>query len=62
MKNSETSFIFAVIILCLISISCTDKQSDTKLPRSVPEAEGIFSKAIIAVLAMLPVCKIIDLY
>ncbi len=44
MKNIVTSFIFAVIILCLIGISCTDVQSDTKIPRSVPEAEGISSK------------------
>ena len=41
---------FAVIILCLTLISWTKKQVSTSLPRSVPEAEGVSSRNIIAFL------------
>jgi hypothetical protein len=42
---------FAVILVCFSLISCTNKQAaDKSLPRSVPEAEGVSSKAIITFL------------
>ncbi len=50
MKNNLTASLFAVILLCLICISCMDKQADSSLPRSIPEAEGVSSKAIITFL------------
>lgn len=42
---------FALIILCFALISCTEiQQAGKSLPRSVPEAEGVSSKAIITFL------------
>jgi CubicO group peptidase (beta-lactamase class C family) len=41
---------FPVIILFLGLIACTDKPATISLPRSIPEAEGVSSKAIITFL------------
>ncbi len=43
---------FAAILICLTLVSCTNKQQvvEKYLPRSVPEAEGVSSKAIITFL------------
>jgi CubicO group peptidase (beta-lactamase class C family) len=45
----EKSF-FAVILFLFTIVSCTNKNETTSLPRSVPEAEGVSSKAIITFL------------
>ncbi len=41
---------FAVITLCFVITSCTNKQVSNSLPGSVPEAEGVSSQAIITFL------------
>jgi CubicO group peptidase (beta-lactamase class C family) len=50
MKRIFIKSLFALIILCLTIISCTKKEVITSLPRSVPEAEGVSSRAIITFL------------
>ncbi len=51
MKKNLNRSIFAVIILFLVLVSCTEKQQVGKsLPRSTPEAEGVSSDAIITFL------------
>ncbi len=50
MKTSLKNSFFAAILLCLTLISCTEKPAPESLPRSVPEAEGVSSKAIITFL------------
>ena len=42
--------LFILVILFSVLGSCTQKQADTSIPRSTPEAEGISSKAIITFL------------
>jgi hypothetical protein len=46
LKNST----YAVILLCFGIVSCKSKQIDNSLPGSVPEAEGVSSRAIITFL------------
>jgi len=48
-RNVKRSF-FTVILLCFAITSCTNKQVGKSLPRSVPEAEGVSSRAIITFL------------
>lgn len=51
MKKNLNRSSFVVIILCFALISCNDKQQAGKsLPGSVPEAEGVSSRAIITFL------------
>jgi CubicO group peptidase (beta-lactamase class C family) len=50
MKRILTRSTFAIIILSFAITSCTQKQVGKSLPRSVPEAEGVSSKAIITFL------------
>jgi CubicO group peptidase (beta-lactamase class C family) len=50
MNNKLNRSSLAVIILCFILVSCTNKQVSKSLPRSVPEAEGVSSRAIITFL------------
>jgi CubicO group peptidase (beta-lactamase class C family) len=57
MKNSLTGSLLTVLLMCFICISCADKQADTSLPRSIPEAEGVSSKAIITFLDSTATCS-----
>jgi CubicO group peptidase (beta-lactamase class C family) len=41
---------FALFLLCFLVTACTEKQVSKSLPRSIPEAEGVSSKAIITFL------------
>ncbi len=51
MKKNLHSLLFAIIAFCFILASCSEKQQVGKsLPRSVPEAEGVSSKAILTFL------------
>jgi CubicO group peptidase (beta-lactamase class C family) len=50
MKRAYKKTTVLLFILCFILASCAEKQVDKSLPRSVPEAEGISSKAIITFL------------
>ncbi len=50
MKTVRIRPLITLVILLLVIISCTQKQVDTSIPRSTPEAEGISSKAIITFL------------
>ena len=50
MKKSLKLSFLSVIVLFLSGVSCNDKQADNSLPRGVPEAEGVSSKAIITFL------------
>jgi len=51
MKRIINKSFFAIIILCFVLISCSEKQQVGKsLPRSNPEAEGVSSKAILTFL------------
>jgi CubicO group peptidase (beta-lactamase class C family) len=50
MKRVFQGSSFALILLCLAVISCTDKHEGKSLPRSLPEAEGVSSRAIITFL------------
>jgi CubicO group peptidase (beta-lactamase class C family) len=50
MKSISLRSFVAAILLCFISISCTQKPVTKSIPRSVPEAEGVSSKAIITFL------------
>jgi len=51
MKKKLIRSFITLIFLCLILISCTEKQQVGKsLPRSTPEVEGVSSKAIITFL------------
>lgn len=57
MKPILKSSFFAVILLCLTVISCTEKPVNKSLPRSVPEAEGVSSREIITFLDSVAVRK-----
>ncbi len=50
MKFLTKKFPFAILLSCIIMISCTEKQVSISLPRSLPEAEGVSSKAILTFL------------
>ncbi|MGD0342319.1 MAG: serine hydrolase [Bacteroidales bacterium] len=50
MKRIFARSSFAVILLCFAVTSCTNRQISKSLPRSVPEAEGVSSRAIITFL------------
>lgn len=50
MKRTIKRTLIALILICFVIISCTDKQVGKSLPRSTPEAEGVSSKAIITFL------------
>jgi hypothetical protein len=51
MKRILKSPSLAVILICLALVNCTGRQEVGKsLPRSIPEAEGVSSKAIITFL------------
>ena len=52
MKSIFKRPVFAVILICFTLVYCTNKQQvvEKSLPRSVPEAEGVSSKAIITFL------------
>lgn len=50
MKTILKNSFLAAILICFTFISCTEKPVSKSLPRSVPEAEGVSSKAIITFL------------
>ncbi len=50
MKKTFKRLSALLFCISLILISCTEKKEDKSLPRSVPEAEGVSSKAIITFL------------
>jgi CubicO group peptidase (beta-lactamase class C family) len=51
MRRLLNRSIFAATLICISLVSCTEKQQVGKsLPRSLPEAEGVSSKAIITFL------------
>jgi len=50
MRKNVLRLSFSAILLCFIIISCSEKQVGKSLPRSVPEAEGVSSQAIITFL------------
>lgn len=51
MKRTFKSLFCTITLICLVMVSCKDKQPVSKsLPRSTPEAEGVSSEAIITFL------------
>jgi CubicO group peptidase (beta-lactamase class C family) len=50
MKKIFKKSFFAFVILFFVITACTNKQVSNSLPRSIPEAEGVSSKAVITFL------------